>query len=218
MAIRKILTSAIIIFFLASVGMALWLYEIAEIKTWCSLNWVREELYSPFFISLIPVLAFMTPFFVNRQLAALSSIISIIILYAANMICFLIGAQLCYEQYDKLFLLVLSSDEHYFIFATLKGFSLYLFLGFTYWLTTHTFLKKNKKINAFFITLLLVLTIPLSLLTIQINTGFGSGTDWVDAVKMGYPIFWTTMLLGLTGIIIARQPNISQTQATKKKT
>ena len=78
-------------------------------------------------------------------------------------------------------------------------------------MTTHKLIKKNKKINVLFITLLLLLIIPLSLLTIQIYTGFGHGTDWIDAVKMGYPIFWTTMFLGLIGLIISSQKNLIST-------
>ena len=213
MTTRKIWTSLIIIFVFSILGLGLWLCEIVEIKTWNSLNWLRGQLYSPFIAILFSVFAFMTPFFVNRQLTSKKTIVSIIIFYTTNIICFEIGKQLCYVMYSRLWWLSGTTTD--IILMVIIALSLFIFIGFSYWLTTHKFIKKNKKINMLFTTLLILLTIPLSLLTIYINTGFGSGTDWEDAVKMGYPIFWTTMLLGLIGLIIARQPDLVTTDKTK---
>ncbi len=128
-------------------------------------------------------------------------------LYSINVICFYLGKQLCYEMYSRFGWLSGTSTE--IILIPFQGLALFIFLGLSYWLTAHKLLKKNKKINVFFITILLLLSIPLSLLTIQINSGFGSGTGWVDAVKMGYPVFWITMLLGLSGLLITRQTELT---------
>ncbi|NTW31489.1 MAG: hypothetical protein HGB12_02495 [Bacteroidetes bacterium] len=203
MATEKILTSLIIIFFFSILGIGIWLYEIVEIKTWHGLNWLRGELYSPFLIAILPVFAFMTPFFVNKQLTIKKSIISIVILYATNIICFQIGKQLCFHVYGY----------ETWCFDWIKGedvlkpllplIVLLIFIGLSYHITAHKFIEKNKKINVFFITILLPLIIPVSLISIELNSGFGSGTDWIDAVKMGYPIFWTAMLLGFAGLIVA---------------
>jgi hypothetical protein len=46
------------------------------------------------------------------------------------------------------------------------------------------------------------MTIPLSLITILLIPGFGHQTGWIDAVKMGYPVFWVTVLLGVAGVWI----------------
>jgi hypothetical protein len=213
MTTRNLWTTTTITFILSTAGMSFWLYEILEIKGWYSLNWLSGQLYSPYIATLFSVFAFMTPFFINRQLTAKKTIICIIIFYMTNIICFQIGKQLCYTIYSKFWLL--SSVTTDLILILLIALVLFIFIGLSYRLTTHRLIRKNKKINMLFITLLLLLSIPLSLLTIQINRGFGSGTDWVDAVKMGYPIFWTTMLLGLIGIIIARQPDLVTTDKTK---
>lgn len=205
---EKIGLSLIFIFVFSSLGMGLWLYEIVEIKKWAGLNWLSDQLYSPFIAALLAVFAFMTPFLVNKQLTLKNAIVSINIFYTVNIICFQIGKQLCYELYSRFWLLSGTSSD--ILLIPLIGLALFIFLGLSYWFVTNKFVKKNKKLNSFFITILLLLSIPLSLLTIQINSGFGSGTDWVDTVKMGYPIFWITMLLGFSGLIIARQPDINK--------
>lgn len=204
MTTGRIWISLIIIFVFSILGLGLWLYEIVEIKTWFGLNWLSEPLYSPFLAALFAVFAFMTPFIVNKQLTIKKALVSISILYTINIICFQIGKQLCFEMYSRFFWF--SETTSNTLLIPIKGLFLFIFLGFAYWLTTYKLIKENKKINLFFITVLLLLTIPLSLLTIQINTGFGSGTNWVDAVKMGYPIFWISMLLGFSGLIISKQP------------
>lgn len=200
----RIWISLIIIFVFSILGLGLWLYDIVEIKTWFGLNWLSEPLYSPFLAALFSVLAFMTPFFVNKQLTIKKALVSIIILYTINIICFQIGKQLCFEMYSRFFWF--SETTSTTLLIPIKGVFLFIFLGFAYWLTTYKLIKENKKINIVFIMALLLLAIPLSLLTIQINPGFGSGTGWVDSVKMGYPIFWVSMLLGFSGLIISKQP------------
>jgi len=195
--------SLIIIFIFSSLGMCLWLVEIVEIKTWYSLSWLSGQLFSPFIAALFSVLAFMTPFLVSRKPLLKNAVVSIIILYSINISCFYLGKQLCYEMYSKFFWLYGTNTQ--IVLMPLAGLVLFIFLGLSYWLTAHKLLKKNKKINVFFITILLLLSIPMSLMAIQINSGFGSGTGWVDAVKMGYPLFWITMLLGLAGILVSRQ-------------
>lgn len=204
----RIWISLIIIFVFSILGLGLWLYEIVEIKTWFGLNWLSEPLYSPFLAALFSVFAFMTPFFVNKQLTIKKALVSIIILYTINIICFQIGKQLCFEIYNRFFWF--SETTSTTLLIPVKGLFLFIFIGFAYWLTTHKLIKENKKINIFFITTLLLLTIPLSLLTIQINSGFGAGTGWVDAVKMGYPVFWISMLLGFSGLMIIRQPFLNK--------
>jgi hypothetical protein len=198
---RNIFTTVIIIFLLSAMGTSLWLYEILKIKGWYSLNWLNEQLYSPYIAALIAVVAFITPFIINKQPLTKKIIFAAILLYSVSIICFEVGKQLCYTLYCR-FCFWTTKD---IILIFLISFMLFPFLGLFYWLVTHKFIKKNKKTNILFISLFLLSVIPLSLVTIKINTGFGNGTDWVDAVKMGYPIFWITMLLGFTGMVIAKQ-------------
>jgi|GEM_PF-3775189 len=202
---RNLWTTTIIIFILSTVGMSLWLYEILEIQGWYNLNWADNgALYSPYIAALLVVFAFIVPFIISKQATAYKILLPSIILYAVNMICFKIGEYLCHKMLSFWFVPMPISD-------IILGFSLFILIGFFYWLITHKLIKRNKKINIIFITLLAILIIPLSSLTIEINSGFGSQRGWVDTVKMGYPIFWTTMLLGVGGILIARQKNLIRT-------
>ena len=208
MTTRNISIAMTIILILSTIGMSVWLFEILKIKSWYGLNWLSGQLYSPYIATLIAVFAFMTPFIFNKQTTTKKIILAIIILYAANMLCFEAGKQLCYAMYCS-FCFRTSKDS---IFLFTIATTLFAFLGFAYWFVTNKLIKKNKNINMLTITLLALAVIPLSLLTIQVNTGFGTNTDWIDSVKMGYPIFWTITALGLSGILIAKQKTILATK------
>ena len=177
-------------------------------KGWYGLSWLTDQLYSPYIVVLIVIFSFFTPFIVSKQMATKTMIPSAIILYTVNMLCFELGKHLCYALYCR-FCLWKTKD---IVLIFLIAFILFVLLGITYWLVTNKLIKKNKKINILLITLFAMFSIPLSLLTIKINTGFGTQSDWVDVVKMGYPIFWIIMALGFSAIIIARQRKIIQTQ------
>ena len=208
MTTRNLWTATALIFLLSTIGMNLWLYEILKIKGRHSLNWLTGQVYSPYIATLIVVLAFMTPFITSRRVITKKTIFAIIILYAASIFCFEIGKQLCYALYCRF--CFWTTKDILLIFSI--AFILFLFLGVVYWFVTNKLIKKNKKVNILFISFLAIEAIPLSLLTILINTGFGSQTGWVDTVKMGYPIFWTTMLFGLAGILIEKQKNIANSR------
>ena len=199
--VRNIVTSAIVSFILSVAGMALWLFEVIRIKGWHGLNWLHGHLYSPYVAALLAFFAFIVPFIAIKQVASVKMIFPVFLLYIVNIFCFEAGRQVCYALYGRYYFW----DTKELVLFLSFAFILYLFLALAYWFVANKLIKKNRKINILLIMLFTMLSIPLSLLAIRINTGFGMGVDWVDAVKMGYPIFWTTMALGLSGIIIASQ-------------
>lgn len=209
MTTRNLSIAITIILILSTVGMSVWLFEILKIKGWYGLNWLSGQFYSPYIATLIAVFAFMTPFIFNKQTTTKKIILATIILYAVNMLCFEAGKHVCYTMYCSFCFWTSKDSILLFTIAT----ALFAFLGFAYWFVTNKLIKKIKKINMLMITLLALSVIPLSLLTIQVNTGFGTNTDWIDSVKMGYPIFWTTTALGLSGIRIAKQNNSITTKS-----
>lgn len=201
MTVRTIWIAVTIVFILSVMGVSLWLFEILTVKQWNSLDWLRGQLYSPYISALLAVLSFMVPFLLMKQVATKKVVLSLAILYIVNIICYEAGKRLCYALYCK-FCFWTKSD---IVFLFSIAFTLFAFLGIAYWFVANKWIRKTRKINILLITLLAGLVIPLSLVAIQVNTGFGSQTGWVDAVKMGYPMFWMILLLGVSGIVIARQ-------------
>jgi hypothetical protein len=47
--------------------------------------------------------------------------------------------------------------------------------------------------------------VPASLISIEWVKGFASTESFVDAVKMGYPVFWLNTLLGWVSYAMAKR-------------
>jgi len=58
------------------------------------------------------------------------------------------------------------------------------------------FLRPMSRWTILYLAAALLLVIPASLLTIRVVPAINGTTDYLHAVKMGYPTFWTVVLVG----------------------
>ncbi|MBA3681718.1 MAG: hypothetical protein H0W73_11225 [Bacteroidetes bacterium] len=201
---QKIKRSILFIFILSLLGWACWIYEICVVHEWHGLTWLSKTLYSPYIGLLFAALSFLIPFLFSGS-ALKKIVLPMLLLYLVNLFCYLAGKEICLLMYCRF----CPWSTAYIITFLSVAFLLFPLMGFSYWLITAKFIRKNKKINILYISLLIFTAIVLSNLTIYINPGFGSQTGWVDVVKMGYPVFWTLFVLGFCGIIISKQKTIA---------
>lgn len=201
MSLGKIALSLFIVVILSLLGNAFWLFEMNTILDWHSMGWLYVHLKTPYIITLLTVLAFVIPIHIAKPgITPLKSVTAVVALYISSSFIYYMGKSVCYSVYSVL--APLSFVIGFIILATLVIFSL---LGFIYWFTTNRLLLPNKKKNILLLAVISLLAIPAAWATVYILPGFGYGNDWVDAVKMGYPVFWITLLLGIGSIIISRK-------------
>ncbi|MCD6067594.1 MAG: hypothetical protein K0S33_2420 [Bacteroidetes bacterium] len=199
MDMRPTIRIFLIVLLLSVSALVLWLLEITQIKGWHGLNWLNGVLLSPYIIACIPVFSFLTPFLIRKQtLSIKKTILAAVLLYGSSILCFEIGKQISYLIYCR------------FCFFNpwillLIAFFTFLLCGFLYWLITNMLLQKTKWYKLFIIGLTAILVIPVSLASIHFFPGLGTQDGWVDAVKMGHPVFWITILFGASGFILSRQ-------------
>ncbi len=191
----------VVIALLSLMNMGVWLFEIVIIKGWYGLNWLEGVLYSPYLACLIVAVTYLFAFFVNQQLSLGKTIVFMVTLYAINIVCFKSGEYLCHLMYCRF---CFWGRVEIYLFL-LSGISLYLLLGFSYWFFSNKFILRCRKMAILSLAIIAFLAVPLSLITITLLPGFGHGTNEVDAVKMGYPVFWTTLLVGLSGYTLSNR-------------
>ncbi len=188
-------------FFLSLFSQALWLSEILILKSWEGVGWLNGELFSPILIAFIVSYLFLNNFYENNR-----------------------GRYF----YMKLFSL---SIVNYFIYYLIKSFGLSIFrpaLSFGMFIS-YSQLKNIAMISflvltfftgliySFFVPLIgrnlriivlihiissFLLTILLSMVSITVLPGFGKDSEWIDSIKMGYPIFWGAFLLAMCSNLI----------------
>lgn len=155
---------------------------------------------------MIAAIAFILPFaFVNRR-SIKQLLIPTLLIYFTNLVFYVIGTYLCYAVYYR-FLIFNTKYLQNIYFDIILYFLLF---GFIYWLVTDQLIHRVKFVNMLLISFSAALSVILSLATVAIIPGFGTGTDLVDAVKMGYNVFWIIFILGVSGWSIAGKKPLTQ--------
>jgi hypothetical protein len=181
----------------ASIG--LWLYEITQIIGWVSLAWLRQPLYSVFPIIGFATFSFLLPVFWAARPGGWRAFACAASVYAASLAGFYAGKEVVVSLYSAWFV----SADYY---VEVYGHGLFVHFLFTavLYACVRVFVGKIPWRYGLWIFLLFLCTLPLSLLTVYLLPGFGHQIGLVDAVKMGYPAFWTNITLGLAGLLTAK--------------
>lgn len=196
--IGAVIRAAAIVTLLSFVAWGTWLYEIVEIIGWPYTKWLTHTIYSPYIITFFAAFGYSIPFLLTTTVKTGKILIVLFLLYIVNIAFFEVSRFLCYILYCRQ---CLSSAIMLVFFITL-AFSLFPLFGLVYWWITNKYIMPCKRRVIAIIAIFAFLMLPLSMVTIWLFPGLGTGTDWVDAVKMGYPVFWVIILLGISGIAV----------------
>lgn len=189
--------SLISIFLLAILGWVFWLYEIVAKIGWASLDWLNQDLFSPYLICLLVSVAYIHPFWVRYKNIDGKLILTTLTLFVLNVSVFLLGDVVLRTIFSRLSFL----QSGFYKFNTSMG--LILLFGLGYFFITDKLIFKIKTKYA-----LLFLACPLLMFVLGTFTNFfirGFATSWgvIDSIKMGFPQFWICVLMGLLGIYIS---------------
>jgi hypothetical protein len=182
-----------IIIGLAILSQALWLLELTVRIGWKGLAWLKIDLVSPILIGLFAALAYITPFWVRYRQIDTRIILTVLTFYMINLSCYLLSCVLfkSLQTQGTLFLQII----RILIFI--------VFISGYYYVTNELIMPIKKHLVALFL-LCIIFMYVLSLISVFVIKGFGTGTQWIDAVKMGYPQLWLCVLLGFSGIYLVK--------------
>lgn len=203
-------SSIAIILIAAILNISFWLFEIVVIKKWASLNWLKSPLYAPYAIVLLTTIAHLAPMQLHYRASRINWFISVSGLYLFSLAEFYAGKQLCYALYSRYWII---TKIDLAIGCTAIGL-LFGGLAAACLVSAKQLHRDTNYKSVLANAVLLTCVIPLSLLSIKLIPGYGAGSGWIDAVKMGYPAFWITILLGVAALRTIRlQARAAQAQA-----
>lgn len=181
---------------LSLIANIIWLIEIKYFIGFESLQWLKQPLYSPYICTFFVTLALLLPAYLTtkniRKLVAPG-----LLLYLASIVFYNLGSYYVRLPYTSLG--VSGTNSLTISVYLVGGLFLTSLFSFCVWLIFSKLTSPLKKVVILYITLATICIVPLSLFSITLFPGFGSQTNWVDAVKMGYPVFWATCIMGLIG-------------------
>jgi len=209
-AVKSPRNSIAIIIIAAIFNISFWLFEIVVIKKWASLNWLKPPLYAPYAIALLTTIAYLAPIQLHYRASRFNWLKAVGGLYFFSLAEFYAGKQLCYALYSRYWII---TKIDLAIGCIAIGL-LFTGLAVACYFSSRQ-LKRGISYKPIFANATLFFcVIPLSLLSVKLIPGYGAGSGWIDAVKMGYPAFWITILLGVAALRTIRlQARAAQTQA-----
>ncbi|HMV78661.1 MAG TPA: hypothetical protein PL048_06935 [Leptospiraceae bacterium] len=189
---KNIALTAVFAFF----AWGLWLGEILYFTGWKSLDWLRKSLFSPYIILILLTFSFMNPLLQTKKAEEKLNPVFPALVFAAALLCFFSSEVLMRLSYCRS--CFLSETQNWLLHTGLVS-DCFIFGFLLQWIAEK---YSGRMPRGFGIVLALgaVFAALLSLITVKLFPGYGNGADWVDAVKMGYPVFYSVLLTGLSSL------------------
>lgn len=197
---QKDLIWLIIPILLGVFSLAIWLYEINTIIGWNSLNWLQQELYSVYIITLLAVISYLLPIARISKVGMKKVFACGITMYMVALGSFLLARTVFYDLYSRV-----PNSINLSTWSIWKLFGIVSLVAVVFFLLKQWFLDATDRFHILTLVVALIAVVPMSLITIEYIPGFGVEDHFVDAVKMGYPVFWTNVLLGITSFLMSRK-------------
>ncbi|MDZ7879974.1 MAG: hypothetical protein U5L45_20010 [Saprospiraceae bacterium] len=188
--------SFLIVFSLASVSTALWLFEMTKVIGWSSLDWLEADLISPYVICSLAAICFMTPIVLKYKKIDGKIILTFLTLTMINIAAFFLAELVLKGVFSELSFFSEKAGTYTLGIITFIGFAL------GYYIVTHYLIVNMPRLYVFIFASTEVLMFVLAVITSSLTRGFGGQSYFSDLIKMGYPQFWICILLGLSGIFI----------------
>jgi len=167
----------------------LWLSEIIHIVGWLGIEWIIKDLKSVYIITLLAVLSYVLPILILSKVKSRNIVKSVVLLYLFSLLGYFATKEIFRQLFDKI-----GYDTHV-LYVWLLILDVTLIAAIFYYVKQY-FLLKSERFHLMTIVAVFISIIPASLITIEWIKGFAPTESFLDAVKMGYPVFWLNVLLG----------------------
>jgi hypothetical protein len=185
----------------AFVAWALWMAEILWIKGWTGLTWVNEFNWSA--IPICALIAILCSYFVAAHASWDHRSLFLASAFAMIFAAFVVGRDAAINFFTG----------YFFVPATIEPIKILvvgLFLSIGLAVAANRWLAPLHYWTAVLIAGSLILAIGLSVLTIQEFPALSGNQDFIHVFKMGYPVFWITLLLPIA-LLLGRKRHHNQT-------
>lgn len=173
----------------AVVAWSLWLGEVCIVKGWEGVAWLSGFNWAS--LPICVVIVVVTAIFVPSRGLQTSKLKFVGTGVVITVIAFFLARRSAFELFSG----ATTASIGVMAFATLALTATAVSVGLT--IAGNRWLSKLHRWTAGLLILGLVLTLPMSYVTIRLLPALNGSTDMVHAVKMGYPVFWTVILVPL---------------------
>jgi len=190
---------------LALLAFAGWFVEINYFIGWEGAEWLSYNHYSVFGIAALVVIAYLLPLYLIARKPMQRLWKAGVELYFVVLAAYFL---------EKLVLITLYTQFYGFLnpdWLLVMQVLVLVMTVMSFHFVTQRWLESLRWQQTLVFGAAMLLPYPLSLLSVQYLFNFSNDTLLMDAVKMGYPFFWITLLMGIAGLIATQ--NFTKTLA-----
>jgi hypothetical protein len=188
--------------FIGIVSLLLWSYELHQVVGARGFAWLRQPLTSVYLISFLIVLAFLLPLRIELEMPIGWALFYIVLLYGASLGTYFLAKQIFYTLYTKG---LIAGDNKIITLSIWKLLGTVILLSAVYFIPMRHFHKTTDGMHILTIMIAIISVVPASLICIEQLPLWSQETAFIDAVKIGYPIFWMPIFLGSLSTAAAKQ-------------
>jgi hypothetical protein len=194
----------LLVILIAVLANVLWLGEIVWIKGWAGTRWLSGQMWASVFVCMLVPTATLLTVRKDRGGRPIKMIGFVLITGAVLMICYEIVRDSLYSLHSVGFLaLLLQGDllQDLKDLAVLAGIPFAVILAsLTLHVMLHVLIQPMKKTALFYFAGAFLLVGPASVASVLVLPALNGSTDYIHAVKMGYPAFWSVICAALAAL------------------
>jgi hypothetical protein len=187
----------LLVILIAVLANVLWLGEIVWIKGWAGTRWLSGQMWASVWVCLLVPTATLLTVRRDRGCRPIKMTGFVLITGAVLLICYEIVRDSLYSLHSVGFLALLMQGD---LLQKLKDFAVLAGIPFavilasiTLHATLHLLIQPMKRTALFYFAGAFLLVGPASLASVLILPALNGSTDYIHAVKMGYPAFWSVI-------------------------
>lgn len=180
----------------------LWWYELHQLIGWQGMKWLKAPLTAVYVITALVVLVFLLPMLVELKMTVPWLILYSLLLYGASLVAFFTAKKIFYTLYTKGLII---NDHHTIALSIWKLMGVVIGLSAIYFIPMRHFHKTTDGMHILTIIVAIISVVPASLISVESLPLWSSKMAFIDAVKLGYPIFWISIFLGLLSTAAAKE-------------
>lgn len=180
----------------------LWYSELHHNIGWKGEDWLHKPINSVYLITFLVVIAFLLPIVAELKMPIPWFLFYLLLLYAVSLGAYFVSKEIFYFLYrDGLY----ANDNYVKAMAIWKLLATVLVFATVYFMPMRHFCKTSDGMHVLTILVAIISVIPASIITIETFPLWNTRINFMNAVKIGYPLFWLPIFLGTLSTAAAKE-------------
>ena len=185
-----------------AVCILIWWYELHQVIGWQGEKWLRNDLRGIYVITFLIVATFLLPLVVELRMPAMWGGIYTVLLYITGITAFFVARHVFMILYTKGLIM---GDERLIAYSIWKLLGIVIIVAIVFFIPMRHFHKTTDGMHVITIMVALISVVPASIICVENLPLWDSQIAFMDAVKVGYPVFWVPIFLGLLSTASAKE-------------